>query len=71
MIIGGSQVYALFLPVADRVYLTRVHADVKGDAYFPMLDEDAWRPVSDERHTADERNEFDYSFRLYARTSHS
>jgi dihydrofolate reductase len=71
MIIGGSQVYALFLPVADRVYLTRVHADVKGDAYFPALDEGAWRLISDARHTADERNEFDYSFRLYERTGHS
>jgi dihydrofolate reductase len=71
MIIGGSQVYALFLPVADRVYLTRVHAEVEGDAFFPALDGGTWRLVSDARHTADERNEFDYSFRLYERTGRS
>ena len=71
MIIGGSQVYALFLPVADRVYLTRVHAEVEGDAFFPRLDEDAWRLVSDERHSADERNEFEYSFRVYERKASS
>jgi dihydrofolate reductase len=71
MVIGGSQVYDLFLPEADRVYLTRVHADVEGDAFFAVLDQDEWRMVSDERHRADERNEFDYSFRLYERTGRS
>lgn len=71
MVIGGSQVYDLFLPEADRVYLTRVHADVEGDAFFAALDQDEWRLVSDERHRADERNEFDYSFRLYERTGRS
>ena len=71
MIIGGSQVYELFLPVADRIYLTRVHAEVEGDALFPRLDEDAWRLASDERHIADARNEFDYSFRVYERKASS
>ena len=71
MIIGGSQVYALFLPVADRVYLTRVHAEINGDAHFAALDENAWALVSDERHIADERNEFDYSFRIYERKASS
>ena len=70
MIIGGSEVYALFLPLADRVYLTRVHADVEGDAWFPALGDD-WRLVSDERHAADDRNEHDMSFRIYERTGHS
>ena len=68
MVIGGSQLYDRFLPVADRVYLTRVHAEVAGDAFFAPLDENEWRLVSDEPHAADERNEFDYSFRLYERT---
>ena len=68
MVIGGSQVYDLFLPVAERVYLTRVHAHVDGDAFFVALDDSEWRLVSDERHAADERNEFDFSFRLYERT---
>jgi dihydrofolate reductase len=70
MIIGGSEVYALFLPLADRVYLTRVHADVEGDAWFPALGDD-WRLISDERHAADDKNEHDMSFRIYERTGHS
>jgi len=71
MVIGGSEVYDLFLPMADRVYLTRVHANVDGDAFFASLDEGEWRLVSDEPHAADERNEFDVSFRLYERSGRS
>jgi len=69
MVIGGSQVYALFLPNAERLYLTRVHAEVEGDAFFPEVDKTEWRLVSDEPHFADEKNAFDYSFRLYERPS--
>ena len=71
MVIGGSEVYALFLPVAQRLYLTRVHADVNGDAFFPVVDEDEWQLVSDEAHVADSRNEFDFSFRIYERKDRS
>ncbi len=70
MVIGGSQVYDLFLQDADRIYLTRVHAEVDGDTHFATPGDD-WRLVTDERHAADERNEFDYSFRLYERTGRS
>lgn len=71
MVIGGSQVYDLFLPMADRVYLTLVHADVDGDAFFAALDGNEWRLVSDEPHAADERNDHDVAFRLYVRTGRS
>jgi len=71
MIIGGSQVYGLFLPDADRIYMTRVHKDVAGDAFFAAPDEDDWRLVAEERHTADERNEADYTFRIYERRGRS
>ncbi len=66
MIIGGSEIYALFLPAAARIYLTRVHAVVEGDAYFEGPGDD-WRLVRDDRQAADARNEFDYSFRVYER----
>ncbi len=69
MIIGGSEIYALFLPVADRLYLTRVHADVEGDAVLPALDAKDWQLASDERHEADENNEYDFSFRVYSRAT--
>ena len=64
MVIGGSQIYELALPLAKRLYLTRVHAEVAGDAFFPTIDETQWRLVSDEPHAADERHEFSFSFRI-------
>ena len=70
MIIGGSEIYALFMPLASRVYLTRVHADVEGDAVFPALGGD-WRLVHEERRAADEHNDHDMSFRIYERTARS
>lgn len=42
MVIGGEQVYRLFMDRADRIYLTEVHADVEGDARFPAFDRTAW-----------------------------
>ena len=48
MVIGGGDVYALFLPRATRIYLTRVHKQVEGDAYFPPLDDAQWAVVEEE-----------------------
>ena len=69
MVIGGSEIYALFLPIADCLYLTRVHADVEGDAHLPDIDAKDWRLESDERREADENNEHDFSFRVYSRAT--
>ncbi|WP_409561043.1 dihydrofolate reductase [Hyphomicrobium sp. B1] len=48
MVIGGVQVFEAALPVADRIYLTRVHADVEGDRHFGALDAAEWRELSRE-----------------------
>ena len=66
-VIGGQQIYALALPHADRLYWTQVHSVVEGDTFFPEMDWSAWQLIEDERHSADEKNEFDYSFRRYRR----
>jgi dihydrofolate reductase len=62
MIIGGGDIYRQFLPRAGRIYLTRVQADIDGDAFFPELAADEWREASSEHHSADESNEFDVGF---------
>ena len=62
MVIGGGQVYRDFLPSADRLYLTRVQAEVDGDTYFPEITETEWLLVSTEHHAADDRH--DYAFDL-------
>ncbi len=62
MIMGGYGIYDQSLARADRLYLTEVHADVKGDVYFPEFDKGGWLEIEREDHFADETNDFDYSF---------
>ena len=66
---GGAQIYriALARDLVDRIYLTRIHADVEGDTHFPEIDLDEWELISEEHHEADEKNEFAYSFLVYER----
>jgi dihydrofolate reductase len=46
MVIGGAEIFALTLPLADRIYLTRIHARPDGDVTFPEPDPSIWREVS-------------------------
>ena len=69
MIIGGSHIYTAFLPMADRVYLTRVLADVDGDAHLPEIDMKQWVTSSVEPHSAGENNDFDVEFTVLDRLS--
>ncbi len=65
-VIGGAAVFAEALPLADRLILTRVHAEVEGDVFFPEL-ESSWRLVSEERHEADARHAYAFSFQVFER----
>lgn len=56
-VIGGAQIYAQALPIADVFYRTRVLADVPGDVLFPPFDEGEWDVRVESEHAADERNE--------------
>jgi dihydrofolate reductase len=53
--------------VAERIYLTVVHAEVEGDVHFPVIELSRFRLVSEDRHEADDKNEFAHTFRLYER----
>ena len=63
-VIGGAAVYALALPLAQRIYLTRVAAVVAGDVRFPELDPDRWVEASREERAPDERNAHALAFTL-------
>lgn len=67
-VIGGAEVYAATIDLANRLYVTEVHADIEGDAHFPEIDPTMWREVSREPHTQDEKNQYDYDFVVYARS---
>jgi dihydrofolate reductase len=62
MVIGGAQIYAQALPLAQRLYLTEVHAQPEGDASFPLFNRDEWQEVAREEHQACARNPYAYDF---------
>ncbi len=66
-IIGGGEIYNLSIPFLDRLYLTEVDLEVKGDIYFPELDPDKWTLSSEEAHKSDEKNEHNYTFKVFNR----
>ncbi len=67
MIIGGGTIYEIFLDKATRVYLTRVHAEIDGDTFFPELDSGVWTEVARTTHPADERHSVAFDFIDYER----
>lgn len=65
-IIGGDSIYQQALHLADKIYLTRVHAVIHhGDAFFPDLSDREWHLVSSAPLPADEKNEFACTFEVY------
>lgn len=68
-IIGGEMMYrqALEAGLADRVYLTRVHASPTGDAFFPGLDPNQWRLLSETPHPADDRHAYAFTVQTWVR----
>lgn len=66
-VIGGAQIYAAALPIADALELTEVDAAVDGDAFFPSFDTEAYVEVSREHHKADADNDHAFDFASYRR----
>jgi dihydrofolate reductase len=66
-IIGGASIYRQFLPLADRLYLTKVHRSFDGDVYFPEIDFNEWKLISKEDFPADQHNDFSYSNLVFDR----
>lgn len=54
IIFGGAEIYRQALSITDKIYLTRVHTEVDGDAFFPELNQDEWQEISQEDHETDE-----------------
>ncbi len=62
VVIGGAEIFRQALPRTDTIHLTRVHARVAGDVFFPELDPAKWREAAVEHHAADERHLYPFSF---------
>lgn len=68
-IIGGGDIFAQSLDIADRIYLTIVHAEVRADTFFPNLEEEAWIERDVLYHPADEKNQYPFTFKILDRKS--
>jgi dihydrofolate reductase len=67
-IAGGGEIFEMAIHRADRMYLTRIHADLQGDAVFPDFDDvSEWQLTDAEHFDADEKNDYPYSFLTYDR----
>jgi dihydrofolate reductase len=66
-IVGGAEIYRQTLPIADRIYLTEVEAEVDGDAWFPEFDRSAWQVVREQRLPAGQRDDYETTFRIFDR----
>ncbi|WP_440895688.1 dihydrofolate reductase [Amphibacillus sp. Q70] len=67
VVIGGAEIYQLFLPVADRLYITYIDETFEGDTYLPKIDLTKWRLTSKEKGIKNEENPYDYYFLQYDR----
>lgn len=64
-IVGGAELYAQALPLADTLYITEIQRDVEGDAHFPEFSRTQWQEVAREKHSQQSPQQLDYDFVIY------
>lgn len=64
-IIGGGEIYKLFLPLANRLYLTEVDGEKEADTYFPSFNKNDWRLINSVRHDIDEKHDYSFNINTY------
>ncbi|MBI2791439.1 MAG: dihydrofolate reductase [Gammaproteobacteria bacterium] len=62
MIIGGGEIYRLFMPLITTMHITYVHTTLSGQVSFPEFDSSEWQEISREKFSQDEKHQYDYSF---------
>jgi len=67
-IIGGGEIYKQALPLAQKIYLTKVNHKFDADTYFPSIDAEDWKVIEKEDNFKDEKHQFDYSFIILERS---
>ncbi|WP_019721146.1 dihydrofolate reductase [Heyndrickxia coagulans] len=64
---GGAEIFALLLEEAEKLYRTKIHADMEGDTYFPPVDWEKWEMASSTKGIKNEKNPYDYEFQVFVR----
>lgn len=66
-IFGGEEIYKLFLPYVEKMYITKINHAFEGDTFFPLIEEEEWEEKSKEDGITDEKNPYEYAFYTYER----
>jgi dihydrofolate reductase len=66
-VIGGGEIFKDAMPIATRIYLTRVDTEIEGDVFFPDIDQTTWYMVWEQSFPADAKHAFPYHFQLWER----
>ncbi len=66
-IIGGGEIYKQSINIADKIYMTRVHADLEGDTYFPEIDRKKWSLIENIDFTPDEKHVYPFTIQKWER----
>jgi dihydrofolate reductase len=64
-VMGGAEIYAQALPIANRLYLTEIDAQIEGDTFFPVVDHKAYTELSRKKHGVDEKHRYPFDFAVY------
>ncbi|KZE67743.1 dihydrofolate reductase [Fictibacillus phosphorivorans] len=64
-VIGGTEIFKLFMPVADRLYVTEIHDTFDADTYFPEINRNEWHEVSRKPGIVDEKNKYPHDFVVF------
>jgi dihydrofolate reductase len=67
MIIGGGEIYKQTLQKTEKIYLTLVHENFEADTFYPNLKKNEWSEVEKITHSADEKNKYNYTFKVLSR----
>ena len=67
MVVGGSMIYHLLMPKVKKLYITEIHKDFEGDAFFPKISEEGWKVVRTQKGLECDTVGFDYDFVEYER----
>ena len=70
-VIGGGEIYKQSIEIADKIYITRVHATLDGDTFFPAIDETEWQLTANQDFGVDEKHKYAYSFQTWIRIHNS
>lgn len=69
-IIGGGQIYKLFIEKANRLYITHVNVSFPdSDTFFPEIDKEKWKVIKQNKHPKDEKNNYDCNFVVYEKNN--